>query len=148
MHPHKSNSWAGERWSTPTFPNVEWITDHQYICKKPVLEIEVTEAVVLVSWGCNPVLWKALVQRRGFSKATAWDIQLALSRPVRLAGRTVQVEGTINTLQEGCTEAIMDAVMEKKMHRPEGPGCPLRVARRATWYSAVTCNINNWIQWP
>ena len=70
-------------------------------CRKPVLEIE---------------------SLKGLLYHNAQDIELGLRGPVNWAGRTVQVEATINTAQKGHT-AIADAIMEKKM-KARGPGCP------------------------
>ena len=48
------------------------------------------------------------------------DIELSLRGPVNWAWRTVQVEATVHTVQEGC-QAIADAIIEKKM-KARGPG--------------------------
>ena len=51
--------------------------------------------------------------REGLLCRKAKDVELTLRGPVNWAGRTVQVEVTTNTVQEG-HQAIMGAVMEKK----------------------------------
>ena len=60
--------------------------------------------------------------KEGLLCSNVWDVGLDLGSPVTWAWRTAQVEVTINTMQEGC-QAIMDAVMEKKM-QARGPGYP------------------------
>ena len=62
--------------------------------------------------------------------------------PVNWAGRTAQVEVTVNTVQEGHT-VIADTIIEKKM-KARGPGHP-QGSKGATWPSAATCNVDDWM---
>ena len=52
----------------------------------------------------------------------AQDIELSLKGPINWAGRTAQVEVTVNTMQEGC-RAMADTVLEKKT-KARGSGHP------------------------
>ena len=51
--------------------------------------------------GADPVLWK-LLAIGGLLYDNAHDVEFGLRGPVNWARRTVQVEATVNTVQEGC----------------------------------------------
>ena len=66
-----------------------------------------------------------------------------MTGPIKWAGRTVHVEATINTVQEG-HQAIADAIMEKRT-KARGPGHPhrrMKVMRTPT----TTYDILEWMQ--
>ena len=133
-----SNSWGGEGWPTPTFPHEEWITDIlQEACPRDCI----TKAGVLTPGEAILFFGRHLHKERLLYR-NAKDVELGLRGPVNCAGRTVQVEVTANTVQEGCW-AIADAIMEKKM-KARGPGCPWW-SRGATWFSAAAHDIDNWM---
>ena len=63
--------------------------------------------------------------------------------PINWAIRTAQVEATINTVQEGCTEPSRDAVVEKRT-KAMGPG-HLCGMTKVTWTPAVAYDIEEWM---
>ena len=108
-------------------------------CKKPVLKIKSFEAVVL-ALGEAVLLFGRHLLKEGLLCHNEQDTELSLRGLVYWAGRTAQVEATINTIQEG-HQAIIDAIMEKKM-KARGPGHP-KGLRGATQSSAAACNIDS-----
>ena len=99
----------------------------------------ITEAVVLApeetilffGWhSCN----------EGLLYCDAQDIEHVLTGSLTWAGRTAQVEKTVNTIQEG-HRAITDAILEMKM-KARGPGHPEGLSR-AVQSSAAACNVND-----
>ena len=62
--------------------------------------------------------------------------------PINWAGRTVHVQVTVNTVQEG-NRAIADAVVEKRT-KARGAGCPHRMTK-VTRTPATAYNIEEWI---
>ena len=70
------------------------------------------------------------------------DIRFSLTGPVNWAGKTSQMEVTVNTVQEG-HQAIVDTVMEKKM-KARGPGYPQGIGK-AIQSLAGACKVDNWM---
>ena len=97
----------------------------------------ITEAVVL-ALGEAVLFFGRHLYKKGFLYRNAKDVELGLRGPVNSAGRTAQVEVTVNTIQEG-SRAIADAIMEKEMIA-RGPGHPSGL-RRASQSSVATCNM-------
>ena len=81
--------------------------------------------------------------KEGLLFRNAKDVELGLRGPVNWAGRTAQVEATVNTIQEGHL-AIADAIIKKKM-KARGHGCPWGL-RRVTQSSAAAYHVDDWIQ--
>ena len=104
---------------------------------------------ILNHWSCGPSTKEAILFFRKCSfrerllYCNAQDIELGLRGQVNWAWKTLQVEVTINTVQEG-HRAIVDAIMEKKMIA-SGPGCPQGLDG-ATQPSDAACNVNDWMQ--
>ena len=105
---------------------------------------QITKPIVLVPGEAVLFLGRCSLQE-GFLYNNVWDVELSLNGLVSWAGRTVQGETTVNTVQED-HQSIMDPIMEMKM-KVRGPGHPWE-SRRATWSSAAACNINDWMQGP
>ena len=99
---------------------------------------QIPEAVVL-AWGEPILFFGRCLHREGLPYRSAKDVESSFRVPVYWARRTLQVEASSNTVQEGHW-AIVDAVMEKKT-KARGPGCP-RGSGRAIQSSTSTCNIN------
>ena len=88
---------------------------------------QITEAIVLAPGEAVLFFGRCSLQL-GLLCNNVWDVEVSFCGPVNWGGRTVQVDTTINTMQEGC-QAIADAVMEKKMKTrdlstPKGQGDP------------------------
>ena len=101
----------------------------------------ITKAVVLAP-GKAVLFFGRCLHREGLLYRNVQDIELGLSGPVSWTGRMMQVEATVNPMQEGCW-AIADAVIEKKM-KAKRSGCPQGL-RRPTKSSTATCNIDDWM---
>ena len=81
----------------------------------------ITEAVVLALGEAIQFFGRCL-HKEGLLYCSTQDIEHGLKGSVTWAGRTGQVEVTVNTIQE-VSRAIADAVLEKKM-KARGPGHP------------------------
>ena len=73
----------------------------------------------------------------------ARDIRFSLTGPVDWAGKPVQIEVTVNAVQEGC-QAIADAVVEKRRTKAREPGCPQGMTK-ATQAPAAAYNNEDWM---
>ena len=80
------------------------------------------------------------LHKEGLPYTSAGGIGFSLTDPVNWARRTVQVEATVNTVQEGC-QAIANAVMKNKTNARR-LGCPQGLGR-AIQSSAGTCNVDD-----
>ena len=60
------------------------------------------------------------LHNEGLLYRNTWDVELSLRGPITWAGRTVQVEAMVCTMQEGY-RAMVDAIMEMKT-KVRGPG--------------------------
>ena len=85
------------------------------------LKEQITKAQVL-ALGEAILFFGRWLCKEGLAFGSARIVRFSLTGPVNWAGRKAQVEGTVNTVQEGHW-AIADAVMEKKM-KAKGPGNP------------------------
>ena len=101
----------------------------------------ITKAVVLLP-GEEILFFRRCSLKEGLLYSNAQDVELSLRGPVSLAGRTLQVEMTINTMEED-PQAIVNAIMEKKT-QARGPWHPQGLWG-ATWSSAVACTVNDWM---
>ena len=76
---------------------MEWITE---VLQEACPGDRITETVVLVREKAILFFGRCLL-RKGFLYSNAQYVELGFRGPVNWAGRTVQVEATINTVQEG-----------------------------------------------
>ena len=90
------------------------------------LEEQITKAVVLVPGKAILFLGQQSL-KEGLPLGNARDVRFSLMDPINWAGRTAQVEVTINAVQEG-HQAILEAVVEKRT-KARGPGCPAESQR-------------------
>ena len=73
----------------------------------------------------------------------ARDVGFSLTVPNHWTGRTAQVEGTINTVHEGCWP-IVNAVVERRT-KARGPGHHQGMTK-ATQTPTAPYNIEEWMQ--
>ena len=102
-----------------------------------------TEAVVL-ALGEAILFFGRHLHNKGLLYCDAQGIEHSLMDSVTWAGRTAQVELTVNTIQEG-HRAIADTILEKEM-RATGPGHPWG-PRGAAQSSVAACNVDDWMQY-
>ena len=100
----------------------------------------ITKGVVLAP-GEAILFFTRHLLKEGLLYSNAQDIEHNFRGPVSWARKTVQVQVTINTMQESCW-AISDAIMEKKT-KVRGPGCTWGL-RGAAKPSATACNVDDW----
>ena len=85
-----------------------------------------------------------LALKEGLLYCNAQYIELGLRGPVNWAGRTVQVEATVNTMHEGSLSYC------RCHHGEENEGqrawMPLSVEGDPPRPSAAVCNVNDWMQ--
>ena len=112
----------GEGWSTPTLPHMDCITDCWYHTRSLSWRLN-HQSCGLSTRGGNPVLSEGTHSRSGLLYSKALDIELSLSGPVSWAGRTVQVEVTINTMQEVIAKLWWTLSWRRKW-QARGPRCP------------------------
>ena len=72
--------------------------------------------------GASILFFGRCLYNEGLPYRNAQDVEHGLKDPITWAGRTAQVEATVNTVQEG-NRAMVDATMEKKT-KARGPRHP------------------------
>ena len=131
---------AKGRWPDTTFPCIEWFV----ICR-------------YVSWGswradyqsCSPCPVEAILffgqwwLKEGLPLGNTRDVRFSLMGPINWAGRTAQIEATINTVQEG--HWVISHVVTEKRTKVREPGhChrTMEVMRTPT----AAYDIKEWMQ--
>ena len=111
----------GERWGNHPPPSHAWSGSLIGDTFLGGLEEQITKAVVLAPgeailfFGCQSL-------KEGIPLRNARNVGFSLTGPVNWVCRTVQVQVTVNTIQEG-HQAIVDAVVEMRT-KVRGPGHP------------------------